>query len=244
MEYNVEILENNLLAKDIYRMKLKADFSNTIKAGQFVNIKIEGHSLRRPISVSEIHEDSFYIIYKVVGEGTKKLAKKNEGEYINILAPLGTGFPIFDELNDILIIGGGIGIPPLYQVAREYRAKNKKVSVVLGFSDIEQVYMLEDFEDIGCKIYVSTMDGSFGTKGTVIDAVNEHSLSGFVYSCGPDRMLDAVEKRFEKGYISKEARMACGIGTCMACVCKDKKEENKYHRICKEGPVFKIGEVD
>lgn len=243
MEYNVKILENTLLAKNIYKMTFKAEFAKIIKAGQFINIKIDGYTLRRPISVSNIEEDKFSIVYKVVGEGTKVLAGKKIGDSINILAPLGSNFPIEEDKEEILLIGGGIGIPPLYQVAKEYRKLNKKVIAVLGFADIEQAYMIEDFEKLDCEVYIATMDGSLGTKGTVIDAINENNLSGFVYSCGPNVMLDAVEAKFSNGYISKEARMACGIGACMACVCKDKKEEDKYHRICKEGPVFRIGEV-
>lgn len=135
-------------------------------------------------------------------------------------------------------------MPPLYEVAKRYRELDKRVTVVLGFNDKESIFLQQAFEALGCEVYILTMDGSYGTQGTVIDAINEFQLDGLVYSCGPEVMLKAVEARFTNGYISKEARMACGLGVCMSCVCRNCANKEKYQRICKEGPVFQIGEVE
>lgn len=244
IEHIVEIKENKEIAKKIFKMKLSCDFANKIKPGQFINIAVQGFILRRPISVSDIGKDEFTIIYKIVGEGTEKLSKMRKGETLNVLGPLGRFFSIHENEEDILIIGGGIGIPPLYEVAKEYRKIGKNVVAVLGFNDTDSAYLYDEFENLGCKVYIATMDGSFGIKGNVIDVIERNNLRGFIYSCGPEVMLKAVENKFKRGYISKESRMACGIGACMGCVCKDKSDPGKYYRICKEGPVFEIGKVE
>ena len=145
----------------------------------------------------------------------------------------------------MLLIGGGVGVPPLYELAKQYRNINASVNVVLGFNDQESVFYENEFQRLGCHVAVATMDGSYGTKGTVMDAIREHNITTeFTCSCGPRPMLKAVEAHYTRGYMSFESRMACGIGACMACVAKDKLEENMYHRICKEGPVFPIGKVE
>ena len=165
--------------------------------------------------------------------------------YLDVFGPLGSSYPLHEEEDEILIIGGGVGVPPLYELAKQYRRMNKKVYVVLGFNDADSVFYEEEFKALGCDVSVATMDGSYGIKGTVIDAIKEKDIKAdFTCSCGPRAMLKAVEEKYTRGYMSFEARMACGIGACMACVAKDKKEENMYHRICKEGPVFPIGKVE
>ena len=238
------ILSNECIAQDTYRMVVQSSLAKQMNPGQFVNIQVEGTFLRRPISISSYEEDTYTIIYKVVGTGTAKLSTYQANDQLNVVGPCGHGFPIHEDQENILIVGGGVGVPPLYQVAKEYRSRNKNVAVVLGFNDASQLFYEKEFKDLGCEVFTATMDGSVGTKGTVLDAIAEnHITNDFLYSCGPMPMLKALEKVYEKGYTSFEARMACGIGACMGCVCKDKKDHDIYYRICKEGPVFEIGKV-
>lgn len=235
---------NKKIAKDTYRMDIYSDNTHKMKPGMFVNLKVDGYILRRPLSICSIEDYYYTLIYKVVGDGTEALSQVKEQASMNVLGPLGSPFTIHEDRDDILIIGGGVGIPPLYEVAKQYRKLGKNVNVVLGFNDQESIFLQEDFEGLGCQVYLSTMDGSVGTQGTVMDTIEAHDLDGFVYSCGPEVMLKAVESQFQDGYVSKEARMACGLGVCMSCVCRDNHEKDRYHRICKEGPVFAIGEVE
>lgn len=238
------ILNNECIALDTYKMIISSSLSKEMKPGQFVNIKVDGYMLRRPISISNIEDDGYTIIYKVVGDGTAKLASLKSNDTVNVFGPLGNPYPIHEELDTILIVGGGVGIPPLYEVAKRYRLLKKQVDVVLGFNDLISIFYEEEFKQLGCNVYIATMDGSKGTKGTVLDAIKENKvISDFLYSCGPMPMLKALEEKYTKGYTSFEARMACGIGACMGCVCKDKKDHEIYYRICKEGPVFAIGKV-
>lgn len=238
------IQSNTCIALDTYKMVISSTLGQLMQPGQFVNIKIDGYTLRRPISISNIEEDSYTIIYKVVGDGTAKLSEMKEGATLDVLGPLGSPFPIHEEQDHILIVGGGVGVPPLYEVAKRYRKLNKEVSVVLGFNDVNSVFYEEEFKALGCSVAIATMDGSYGVKGTVLDAIKEHNITNdFLYSCGPMPMLRALENTYTKGYTSFESRMACGIGACMGCVCKDKKDSEIYYRICKEGPVFPIGKV-
>lgn len=241
---NCEIISNIEIAKDTFEMEIAFKNSEIIKPGQFINIKVPGFMLRRPISISSVEKDSIKIIYKILGKGTLEMSKFEKGMMIDILGPLGNPFTIHEDKDEILIIGGGVGVPPLYEVAKIYRKLNKKVVVALGFNDYKSIFLAKAFEELGCEVFVSTMDGSFGEKGNVIEMIEKYNLDGFVYSCGPEIMLKAVENKFKDGYVSYESRMACGIGTCMGCVCKDKKDPGKYYRICKEGPVFEIGVVE
>lgn len=239
------IISNQCIASDTYQMILQSNISETMEAGQFVNIRMDGYMLRRPISICSIEQQRFTIIYKVVGDGTKALSKLQPQQQLDIFGPLGHGFPIDDRLDEVLLIGGGVGVPPLYEVAKRFCALHKKVVVVLGFNDKASVFYEQEFTALGANVYIATMDGSYGTKGTVVDAIQAHTIAiDTIYTCGPRPMLKALEKRYTKGYMSFEARMACGMGACMACVAKDKKEEGLYHRICKEGPVFPIGKVE
>lgn len=237
------VLQHEQIAQDTYRMVLSAQLSKEMSPGQFVNIRVEGYSLRRPISICSIDEDCFTIIYKVVGNGTKKLSRMSEGQSLDVFGPLGHGYPIEQE-NAVLLIGGGAGVPPMYELAKQYCAKGSRVDVVLGFNDQASCFYEEEFQALGANVVIATMDGSVGTKGTVLDAIKAHNIkTDYVCACGPLPMLKALQAQYTKGYFSLEARMACGMGACMACVAKDAKQAEMYHRICKEGPVFPIGKV-
>ena len=241
---NALVLDNFKIAKDTYLMKIQASFQKDIKPGQFVNIRISGHYLRRPISVSSIEDDHFTIIYKIVGEGTRDLAKVQKGQKIDVMGSLGRFFSIHEDLDQVLLVGGGVGIPPLYEVAKRYKKLGKRLVVVLGFRSKEEVFLEEEFKKLSPETYVATDDGSYGFKGNVIDLIDDKKIDiDFVYSVGPRPMLRALQERYDKGYVSLEERMACGVGLCMGCVCKDKNNPEKSYRVCKEGPVFEIGKV-
>ncbi len=239
------IKSNQCIALHTYKMVINSSLSQEMKPGQFVNILIDGYTLRRPISISSIGHDEYTIIYKVVGEGTNVLSRAEPGDVLDIIAPLGNPFPIHDDLNAILIVGGGGGIPPLYEVAKRYKKLYKHVEVVLGFQDYQSVFYEKEFQSLGCNVTIATMDGSYGIEGSVMDAIHKKGiLQSFLYACGPMAMLKSLHDEYTKGYISFEARMACGFGACMGCVCKDSKDSDVYYRICKEGPVFEIGKVE
>lgn len=240
------IIRNEKIAKETYRMHIQADIARSMTPGQFVNIRLDTFTLRRPISICSIEDaQNFVIIYKVVGEGTAMLANMKPQATIDLFGPMGHGFPIDEQLDEVLLIGGGVGVPPLYEVAKQFTQANKMVQVVLGFNDQASIFYEAEFKALGASVYIATMDGSYGCKGTVMDAIQEANITcDVVYTCGPRPMLKAIEASYHKGYMSFEARMACGMGACMACVAKDKQEEAMYHRICKEGPVFPIGKVE
>lgn len=233
------ILSNRLICQDTYRMEIKCD-TNGAKPGQFIQIQVPGYFLRRPISICEIKESGFVIIYKVVGDGTHVLSSMQK-ESINIFGPLGNGFPI-EKRHHVVLIGGGVGVPPLYECAKQYLKRGTKVDVVLGFNTQAQAFYIREFEELGCRIYIATMDGSFSVKGTVMDAIDENHIDcDYIQSCGPLPMLKAIQAQYENGSISLEARMACGMGACMGCVVKD--TQGKSLRVCKDGPVFPLGKV-
>jgi dihydroorotate dehydrogenase electron transfer subunit len=240
MECNdAKIISNENIAPDIYQMKLHTSISSCVKPGQFVQVQVPGYYLRRPISVCEVNGSEMTLIYKVVGKGTDVMHAMKAGQNINLFGPLGNGFPI--EEKDVVLIGGGVGIPPLVETAKQYRRLNRKVTAVLGFNTKEQIFLDKRFEELGCDVIIATMDGSFGEKGTVIDAMQAKGIrTEFVEACGPMPMLKAVNASCH-GYISLESRMACGIGACMGCVVKDIHDESM--RVCKDGPVFETGKV-
>lgn len=241
----IEVIKNELIAKDTYEMILKPEKMTSITAGQFINIKLPGVILRRPFSVASINEDTYTILYKVLGQGTDILSNVKINAKLDVLLPLGQGFTVNKEEKEILIIGGGIGIAPLYELAKEYAKLNTKITAVLGFDTKESVYYEEEFKALGAKVYISSDDGSVGVKGHVLDAIEYHNISeDYVYACGPQIMLKAVQAKYKRGYISLEERMGCGIGACMSCVCKANNADELYYRICKEGPVFEIGKVN
>lgn len=233
-----EVLTNKNIAKNVYEMTLSGDVSKITRAGQFVNIKIDGLFLRRPISVCDYGENYLKIIYKVVGKGTEKMSAMQKGTKLDILTGLGNGYDLSAAGEKPLLIGGGVGVPPLYNLAKKLIAAGKKVSVILGFNAKEEVFYEEEFRALGATVYVTTADGSYGIKGFVTAVRAEHS---YVYACGPEPMLKAVYSALDgAGEFSFEERMGCGFGACMGCTCKT-KYGNK--RICKEGPVLKKEEI-
>lgn len=241
---NGKIIEQKLIAKDIYRMVISSPITDKMTPGQFVNIAVEGMTLRRPISICSIDPESFTIIYKVVGAGTKRLSTMRAGQSVNVFGPLGHGYPIEEDRKAVLLIGGGCGVPPLYELAKRYLQRGVQVDVVMGFSDRDIVFYEDEFRALGANVVVATMDGSYGYQGTVLDAIQAANIqTDFICACGSLPMLKALEQHYSDGYFSLEARMACGMGACMACVAHDAQSAEMYHRICKEGPVFPIGKV-
>ena len=237
-----KVVANEPLTPDVWRMVLAGDTQWITRPGQFVNIELEGLYLRRPISISDWSEDAITIIYKVVGRGTEQMSRMTEGQELDVLTGLGNGFDADVECQQPLLVGGGVGVPPLYRLAKELIARGRKVSVVLGFNTAKEVFYADEFRALGVDVYVSTADGSVGTKGFVTDAIRENSVEfDFFYSCGPLPMLKALCDCTEvSGELSFEERMGCGFGACMGCSCKT-LAGNK--RICKDGPVMKREEI-
>ena len=235
-----EVKENIRIARDIYKMILLGDTSDITKPGQFINLQLEGKFLRRPISVCDYDDKSITIIYKVVGAGTEQMAEMTAGTKIDILIGLGNGFDTSKCQDNALLIGGGVGVPPMYNLAKCLIAEGKKVSVVLGFNSVEDVFYEEEFKALGATVYVATADGSYGTKGFVTDVIKDLTY-GYFFTCGPEPMFKAIEKiATTSGQYSFEERMGCGFGACMGCSCKT-KYGNK--RICKDGPVLEREEI-
>ena len=234
------IIDNAPLTETVYKMKLQGDVSEITSSGQFVNIKLDGLYLRRPISVCDCEDGVFTLIYKVVGKGTEQMAKMTAGEQLNILTGLGNGYDVSLSGDKPLLLGGGVGVPPLYMLCKKLIAEGKKVSVVLGFNTKDEVFCEEDFKALGADVFVTTVDGTYGIKGFVTDAMKDIDYSYF-YTCGPEPMLKAIFKAgATSGQFSFEERMGCGFGACMGCSCKT---ITGYKRICKEGPVLKKEEI-
>ncbi len=229
------ITENVPLTASVYRMRLAGDTSAVTGPGQFVNILLDGLYLRRPISVNDREGDTLTLIYKVVGKGTEQMAKMGAGETLDVLTGLGNGYDLSLAGDRPLLLGGGVGVPPLYMLAKELIAAGKDVTVILGFNTAEEVFGENDFAALGCKTFVTTVDGSYGIRGFVTDAMAGVDYTYF-YTCGPEPMLKAVYRATgTSGQFSFEERMGCGFGACMGCSCKT-VTGNK--RICKEGPVL------
>ena len=234
------ILSNEKIANDVYKMVLEGDTSAITAPGQFVNIKLEGLYLRRPISVCDYDEGSLTLIYKVVGEGTRQMAKMGAGVVLDTLTGLGNGYNTEKSGDAPLLIGGGVGVPPMYNLARKLIAEGKAVSVILGFNSKGDVFYEEEFRALGATVYVATADGSYGTRGFVTDVMADLDYSYF-YTCGPEPMFRALDKIAKtSGQYSFEERMGCGFGACMGCSCKT-LTGNK--RICKDGPVMEREEI-
>ena len=234
-----EIIDNRRIAKNTYEMLLRGDTSDVTAPGQFVNIKIDGFFLRRPISVCDLEGDILTLIYKVVGEGTEAMANMKIGEKLDILTGLGNGYDLSLSGDRPLLIGGGAGVPPMFLLARRLIAEGKKPSAILGFGSSDEVFYREEFEKLGIPVAVTTVDGSEGIKGFVTDAMEEGYT--YFYTCGPEPMLKAIyDKSVTSGQLSFEERMGCGFGACMGCSCKT-KYGNK--RICREGPVLVKEEI-
>ena len=234
------IAEHEQLTSTVWRMKLAGDTSSLTAPGQFINIKLEGRFLRRPISVCDYDDSSITIIYKVVGDGTEQMSRMQVGDTLDVLCGLGNGFDPQKSGQKPLLVGGGVGVPPLYHLCKKLIAEGKSVSVVLGFNTAEEVFYKEEFEALGAAVYVATADGSMGTKGFVTDVIKTLDYDYF-YTCGPMPMFLAMEKIMEtSGQYSFEERMGCGFGACMGCSCKT-KYGNK--RICRDGPVLEREEI-
>lgn len=234
-----EVKENIKLTESVMKMTLLGDTSDITAAGQFINIKLDGLFLRRPISVFDCDGECVTIIYKVVGHGTEKMSTMQAGEKLDILTGLGNGYDLSLSGGAPLLLGGGVGVPPLYLLAKKLIAEGKKVSVVLGFNTKDEVFCEEDFKALGADVTVTTADGSYGVKGFVTDALPE-SYTHF-YCCGPEPMLKAVYRATKtSGQLSFEERMGCGFGACMGCSCKT---ITGYKRICKDGPVMMKEEI-
>ncbi|MDD6275787.1 MAG: dihydroorotate dehydrogenase electron transfer subunit [Clostridia bacterium] len=236
----MKIEKQKKIAKNVYLMELSGDTSAITKPGQFVNIKLDGCYLRRPISVCDYGENSLTLIYKVVGEGTEKMSLLPDGTQLDILSGLGNGYDIADCGDKPLLIGGGVGVPPLYNLCKKLIESGKSVTVILGFNTKDEVFAEAEFRALGAEVYITTVDGSYAHKGFVTDVMKELDYSYF-YTCGPMPMFKAIESVAKtSGQYSFEERMGCGFGACMGCSCKT-KYGNK--RICKDGPVLRREEI-
>ena len=237
-----KVLSNEPLTPAVYRMVLEGDTQYITRSGQFINIELEGKFLRRPISVSDYDAQTITIIYKVVGGGTDQMSHMTPGTKLDILTGLGNGFNTENSAVRPLLVGGGVGVPPLYNLCKRLFSEGKKPMVILGFNTKDEIFYEEEFKAMGVDVYCSTADGSHGTKGFVTDVIREKALSfDYLYTCGPLPMLKALYDATEvDGEFSFEERMGCGFGACVGCTCKT-KYGNK--RICKEGPVLKREEI-
>ncbi len=235
------IESNEALTQSIYKMTLSGDTQYITAPGQFVNIAIEGLYLRRPISVCDYSDGSLTLIYKVVGRGTEQMSRMTKGTELDLLTGLGNGFNPAAECSAPLLVGGGVGVPPLYNLCKALLAAGKKPTVVLGFNTAAEVFLSEAFEALGANVVVTTVDGSQGVKGFVTSALADINFD-YVYSCGPLPMLKALYDATTgvSGEYSFEERMGCGFGACVGCTCKT-KYGNK--RICKDGPVLDREEI-
>lgn len=234
------VKQNQPLNESVYEMIVACDTSSIQQPGQFVDIRLEGLYLRRPISICAYDDTTITLVYKCVGKGTKQLSEMKVADTLDILVGLGNGYSLQEEDTSILLIGGGVGVPPLYQLAREAIKKQKKVSVIMGFNTKKEVFYEDQFKQLGADVYVTTIDGSYGTKGVVTD-VMETCTYDYYYACGPKPMLQAVHKQaLTKGQLSLEERMGCGHGACMGCTTKTKQGAK---RLCVDGPVLTSEEV-
>ena len=236
------VTETANIQKDIYLMKLSGDMREISAPGQFVNIRLDGFFLRRPISIADWDDESLTIVFKVVGKGTAALASCRVGQSLSVLLPLGNGFDTKaagQAGRQPLLIGGGIGLPPIYGLAKAFTREGASPGVIAGFNTSEDVILIEEFRKLGIEPVITTVDGSCGTKGMVTDVLPDTS-GLYLYTCGPEPMLRALHGRFDQGQFSFEARMACGFGACMGCSCQTKYGTK---RICKDGPVLRWEEI-
>lgn len=236
----MKITDNKKIAEKTYFMSLEGDTSAITKPGQFINIKLDGFFLRRPISVCDCENGKLSIIYKVVGNGTKEMSELPVGAELDILSGLGNGYDTSKSGDCPVLIGGGVGVPPMYLLCKKLVSEGKKATVILGFNSEKEVFGVDEFKATGAVVYVTTADGSVGTKGFVTDVLKNLDYTYF-YTCGPMPMFKAIESIAKtSGQYSFEERMGCGFGACMGCTCKT-KYGNK--RICKDGPVLEREEI-
>lgn len=232
------IQANDCIAKNVYRMQLAGDTTG-ILPGQFVNIRVAGQFLRRPISVCNITDGVLTIIYKVVGVGTEAMSQLPVGTQLDVLTVLGNGYDLSKAGDNPLLVGGGVGVPPMYMLARQLREMGKNVRVILGFNTKDEVFYEEEFRQLGCDVTVTTVDGSHGVKGFVTNALD--GKQSYYYTCGPLPMIKALLQAVgTNGEVSMEERMGCGFGACMGCTIQTTQGPK---RVCKEGPVFAANEL-
>ncbi len=235
-----KIKQNTPLTSNVYKMLLTGDTSDITSSGQFVNIKLDGLYLRRPISVCDVYGDTLTLIYKVVGHGTEQMSHMGEGEELDLLTGLGNGYDTSLSGDTPMLLGGGVGVPPMYMLCKRLIAEGKRPTVVLGFNRKDEVFYEEEFRALGARVTVTTVDGSYGERGFVTDVMKGAEYSYF-YTCGPEPMLKAVyNTSVTEGQFSFEERMGCGFGACMGCSCRT---VTGYKRICKDGPVLKKEEI-
>ena len=234
-----KIKDNKKIAKNVFEVKLEGNTDAITKSGQFVNIQLDGLYLRRPISVCDYSKNSLTLVYKVVGKGTEQLSQMEKGD-LDVLVGLGNGYETENSGKEPVLIGGGVGVPPLFNLCKKLIAEGKKPSVILGFNTKDEIFYEEEFKKLGVNVYVTTVNGEYGIKGFVTDALKNINYTYF-YTCGPEPMLKAVyNATTTSGQFSFEERMGCGFGACMGCTCKT-KYGNK--RICKDGPVLVKEEI-
>ena len=234
------VIENAPLTELVYKMVLEGDTSAITNCGQFVDLRLPEKYLRRPISVCDYSENTLTLIYKIVGEGTEIMAKLPVGTRLDVLTGLGNGYDTSLSGDAPVLVGGGVGVPPMYNLAKKLVAEGKHPQVVLGFNTAEEIFLAKDFEALGIPVHIATANGSVGTKGFVTDVIKDLSYTYF-YSCGPMPMFKAMEKVMAtSGQYSFEERMGCGFGACMGCTIQT---ANGYKRVCKDGPVFYREEV-
>ena len=235
-----EIISNRALTDTVFEMVLKGDTSAITAPGQFINIKLDEKYLRRPISINDYSADTITIIYKVVGEGTEVMSKLQAGAKLDVLVGLGNGYSTEKSGDRPLLIGGGVGIPPLYNLCKKLIAEGKTVTVILGFNTKDEIFLEDGFKALGAETFVTTVDGSYGKKGFVTDVMKDIDYTYF-YTCGPMPMFKAIDNTATtSGQYSFEERMGCGFGICMGCSIMTKSGAK---RVCKEGPVFKKEDV-
>jgi len=234
------IMSNNPIAEQTYMMTLGGDTSAILASGQFINIKLDEHFLRRPMSIAKWEKDRLTIIYRVVGSGTKTLSTYNEGKILDTLVGLGNGFDVDKAKGKrIVLIGGSLGVAPLLGLAKILKDKGERFDVVIGFNEARLVFGYEDLKLYAEKVTITTLDGSSGIKGVVTDAIEEERYS-YYFTCGSENMLRAVHKLNMEGQLSFEARMGCGFGACMGCSCRTL---TGYKRICVEGPIMNSTDI-
>ena len=234
------IIENKPLTELVWKMVLEGDTSAITNCGQFVDLRLPEKYLRRPISVCDYDETTLTLIYKIVGEGTAIMAKLPTGTQLDVLTGLGNGYDTSLSGDAPVLVGGGVGVPPMFNLARKLVAEGKHPQVVLGFNTAEEIFLAKEFEALGLSVYIATADGSVGTKGFVTDVIKNLNYTYF-YSCGPMPMFKAMEQVMTtSGQYSFEERMGCGFGACMGCTIQTAKG---YKRVCKDGPVFFREEV-
>ncbi len=235
----LEITQNEKVGKDTYLLSLRGDCKEIKGSGQFASLSLEGHYLRRPLSIFDYTEESVTFLYKILGRGTKELSLYEKGKKLSLLLGLGNGFDTSLSQKPLLI-GGGIGLAPLYHLGKEFLNQKKKPTFLLGFRNKEEAILIEEYKKLG-EVLLTSDDGSLGEKGNPVSYLKNHLLdTDFYYACGPSIMLQFLSRAFQNGQVSLEARMGCGFGACMGCSIKTK---NGIKRICKEGPVFLADEV-